>query len=185
MPSPATTGSWANSSDGAYAPSPAITIVVYCPIGVVTRTSAVRRPAPVGVNVTPTLHVARGFKGRLAQLFVVTAKSPAFSPSIATDLIEVDSIEMFFTSKKNSVLDVPTVTTPRSLPAGSIRSVGAPPAPRTRAEIEVAWNPSSATVTVAETGFGSDGLNVSTTEQSPPGGTGASRVHVLFSVMIV
>ena len=95
-----------------------MTIVVYCPAGVVNRTTAVRRPAPVGVKVTPTLHVAREFNGRLAQLFVVTTKSRAFAPSTVTELIEVDSIEMFFASKKNSVLDAPTVTRPRSSPAG-------------------------------------------------------------------
>ena len=43
------------------------TIAVYWPWGVLISTSAVRRPASVGVNVTPTLQLARGFSGRSAQ----------------------------------------------------------------------------------------------------------------------
>src|SRR6056297_216722 len=59
--------------------------------------------------------------------------------------------------------------------------MGSPPAPRTVVDTDTAWNPSSATVSVALTGPGALGVKVSNTVQSPPGGTGVPSAHVLSS----
>ena len=111
--------------------------------------------------------------GRLAQLFVVTTKSRAFAPSTTTELIDVDNIEMFFTSKKNSGARRPDRDDRRGpcrrdRCAASDRHRCRAPASRSTSPGSPPRRPS----TVAETGPGADGVNVSTTVQSPPGGTG-------------
>ena len=151
---------------------------MYCPSGVTTLTRAVRCPGPVGLKVTPTLHVARGLSTLRSQLLLAIAKSAGLAPSTWIDDTDVGTKEMFSTSNRNSGLTCPMTTVPRSLPPGFARNAGSPPVPRTVELTLTAPKPASATVRVADTGPGASGVKLRRTVQSAPGGTGAPSTHV-------
>ena len=90
-----------------------------------TTTEAVRTPAAVGANVTPTLKLAPGGSdpGATGQL-LLNAKSPGFAPVVVRELMSTGTVPTLVRTTVSGAEVPPTVCAPKASVGGAIASAG-------------------------------------------------------------